>query len=70
SAASNSITFDLVFASCLTGVSALPCADSATGKGTLANTGVDTSSMIALGLGAAVLAALGVVLVVVRRRRA
>ena len=70
SAASNSITFDLVFASCLTGVSALPCADSATGKETLANTGVDTSSMIALGLGAAILAALGVVLVVVRRRRA
>lgn len=69
-AATDSFSFDLVFASCLTGVAALPCADSATGKDALPNTGVDTGSMTALGLGAAALVALGIVLVAVRRRRA
>ena len=75
SAASTSLTdamsFDLVFATCLEGVSPLPCADAATGvEAALPNTGADQNAAIAFGAGALGLVALGLVLAVARRRRA
>lgn len=67
----NSFTFDLLFASCLDGVSPQVCADSASGfPPQLANTGVDSTSLVASGLGALALAAIGVLLVTIRRRQA
>ena len=70
-ALTDSMTFDLVFASCLEGVSPLPCADAATGvEAALPNTGADQNAAIAFGAGALGLVALGLVLAVARRRRA
>ncbi len=69
-AATESITFDLLFASCLDGVSPLPCADEATGDDkNLPNTGSDATAM---GISAAVivaLIALGLAMTAIRRRR-
>lgn len=70
-ALTDSMTFDLLFASCVEGVSPLPCADAATGvEATLPNTGIDQNAAIAFGAGALALVVLGLGLTVVRRRRA
>lgn len=61
--------FDLIFASCLDGWAPLRCADEATGRHTLPDTGVSTGSAAAMVAGAAALAGVGFALVAIRRRR-
>jgi LPXTG-motif cell wall-anchored protein len=69
-ALTDSLTFDLLFASCLDGVSPLPCADSATGiEATLPDTGSDSALAAAFGFGALALLAVGGLLVGIRRRQ-
>ncbi|MEY4397278.1 MAG: hypothetical protein RLZZ40_1034 [Actinomycetota bacterium] len=65
--ATESISFDLIFAKCLDGSPALQCADAATGQDSLAKTGVDATP---LGLGALALVAAGGIAFAVRRRQA
>jgi len=67
SAATDSMTFDLIFATCVD-TSPLPCADSALGTAALPDTGADAATAISLTLGAIALVGLGVALVLVRRR--
>jgi LPXTG-motif cell wall-anchored protein len=70
-ALTDTFTFDLLFASCVDGVAALPCADTATGKAAaLPNTGSDQSAVIGFGAAAIALLAMGGALVIARRRRA
>jgi LPXTG-motif cell wall-anchored protein len=70
-ALTDTFTFDLLFASCVDGVAALPCADSATGiEATLPDTGSDQSAVIGFGAAAIALLAVGGALVIARRRRA
>ena len=69
SAATDSMTFDLIFATCV-GTSPLPCADGALGtEAALPDTGADAATAISLTLGAIALVGLGVALVLVRRRK-
>jgi LPXTG-motif cell wall-anchored protein len=77
-AATDSMTFDLIFDDCVA-TSPLPCADGALGTepapGTeatpsLPNTGVDTGALAGLIGGGAALLAIGVAIVVIRRRSA
>jgi len=68
SSATDSMTFDLLFADCVT-TSPLPCADGALGTAALPNTGVNAATAICLTVGAIALAGLGVILVLVRRRQ-
>ena len=68
-ASTDSMTFDLIFAECLN-EAPLPCADSALGTASLPNTGASHVTLISLALSGTLLAALGVVLVAIRRQRA
>ena len=68
SAATDSMTFDLIFATCVD-TSPLPCADGALGTAALPDTGADAATAISLTLGAIALVGLGVALVLVRRRK-
>jgi LPXTG-motif cell wall-anchored protein len=67
SAATDSMTFDLIFATCVD-TSPLPCADSALATAALPDTGADAATAISVALGAIALVGLGVALVLVRRR--
>jgi LPXTG-motif cell wall-anchored protein len=68
SAATDSMTFDLIFATCVD-QSPLPCADVALGTAALPDTGVDAATAISVTLGGIALVGLGVALVLVRRRK-
>jgi LPXTG-motif cell wall-anchored protein len=69
SAATDSVTFDLIFATCVA-TSPLPCADGALGtEAALPDTGADAATAISVALGAIALVGLGVALVLVRRRK-
>jgi LPXTG-motif cell wall-anchored protein len=69
SAATDSMTFDLLFADCVA-TSPLPCADGALGtEAALPDTGVNAATAISLAVGALALVGLGVTLVLVRRRK-
>jgi LPXTG-motif cell wall-anchored protein len=70
SAATDSMTFDLIFATCVD-TSPLPCADSALGgtEPALPDTGVDAATALRVTLGALALVGLGGAVVLLRRRK-
>lgn len=67
-ASTDSITFDLLFAAC-NNQTPLPCADTALGTAALPDTGASDVMLVSLSVSGAMLLALGVVLLALRRRQ-